>query len=715
MSEHPATTKHPGILRQLSAAEEATLDERGVPKFLGSQYRRTQVTSSGYDKENHTVTMAVSSETPVDRYYGQEILSHAPGAIRTGRLKQGVAMLFNHDEDQHLGRSQKYKVRDDQVLEVTSRFGPSPLAVEKEADVAADILVDVSIRYAVYEWDIVERKNEPPIYTATDWELLEVSLVTVPADPTVGVGRGAGDDATPVKYTFRKLEDPAVEAAVEAAAPAAADEAARALPSPADPAPTPETPTPEPQRTITMEPTATVTVDHAAVEAARVAGLTALRTNYPQHFSETALHTAIALDMPLERAKGAVADAVIAGSQRDAVPTLTEEFFNNLSAKERSAYSLRNIYAAATNMRNPGMISGVDPKGFEVEVSNELRKQAESRGITGLGGGLLVPSASTRSAFGEKRTIASGGNAGTYANFTEVISDPIELLRSRVFIMALGAQFLTGLKGKIQMPRQNAAASSSWLLEGNAVSNSDLTLDDIVMQPNRLSIQNSYYRDFLAQSAVSIDPLLSNDRMQVLARSLNGAAIAGSGTAPVPTGLLNRSGLAAVLSGTTRAANGTVTAGLGGVPLTYVDVNAMESTISTANGDIGTMRWLGTPKVRAASRSIPKTPGTSQDFIMPDSKVGANGLQTAFLGYDGIFTSDANLTGFTANSVAGCHALILGVWDQMLIGDWGLSEIVVDNVTGAASAKVIITEHAFYDTNVRHLASFCANTSILPS
>ena len=459
----------------------------------------------------------------------------------------------------------------------------------------------------------------------------------------------------------------------------------------------------------------TATVDHAAVEATRVAGLTALRTQYPQQFSEPALRAAIALDTPLSDAKRIIGDKIIAASERDNVPTIAEELFSGMSESERGRYSLRDAYAFACNQRNPGMIPNVDPKSFEVEVSNELRKIAGKREISGLGGGLIIPSASTRFASRQERTIAFGGNAGTYTGFTTVEADPIELLRSKVYIMALGARFMTGLQGKIQMPRQSAAASSNWELEGNAGSNSDPALDDITMQPNRLTIQNSYYRDFLAQSRLAVDGWLADDRDAVLARALNGASIAGSGTAPVPTGLLNRSGLAAVLSGTTRATNGTVTAGLGGVPLTYVDVNAMESTIATANGDIGTMRWLGTPKVRAASRSIPKTPGTATDFIMPDSVVGANGLQTAFLGYQGIFTSDPVLTGFTANSITGCHALILGVWDQMLIGDWGLSELVVDNVTGAASAKVIITEHAFYDCNVRHLPSFCVCESILPS
>jgi hypothetical protein len=299
---------------------------------------------------------------------------------------------------------------------------------------------------------------------------------------------------------------------------------------------------------------------------------------------------------------------------------------------------------------------------------------------------------------------------------TEVVAEPIELLRTRTAVLALGARMMTGLFGTIKMPRQNAAATSNWIAEAGSVSNSDPTLDSISLAPTRLSMMNSYYRELLLQSALAVDSFLAADRLAVLARSLDTACIAGSGTAPVPLGLLNQSGLTAVLSGTVRATNGTVTAGLGGVPPTFVDYNNMEAAISTANGDIGTLRWLTTPKIRAAGRSIPQIPGSAvSGFVWPNSKVGANGLQEGPLGYDALCTSNSVLTGFTANSVSNLHAIVLGVWDQMLIGDWGLSEVIVDPYTGAASALYKITEHAFYGTAIRHLESFCANVSALPS
>ena len=188
----------PGIIETLSAA---AAQERGLPLTMGPQFRAVKRT--GYDAEAHTVTMALSSEEPVERGYGTEILSHAKGAIRTGRLEQGISLLFNHDMDQHLGVSVSYDIAGG-TLRTTSRFGSNPLALEKEKDVKDDILRYVSVGYLVYEMEITEdAKTGHRTVLVTDWEPYEGSLVTVPADPKgSGVGRNLGVDQVPIKYNL---------------------------------------------------------------------------------------------------------------------------------------------------------------------------------------------------------------------------------------------------------------------------------------------------------------------------------------------------------------------------------------------------------------------------------------------------------------------------------------------------------------------------------
>ncbi len=703
----------PGFIAVLSAA---AVVERGLPLTMGPQFRAME--RAGYDEESHTVSMALSSDKPVERSYGTEILSHKPGAIRTERLKQGIPLLFNHDMDQHLGVSVGFEISGG-TLRTTSRFGSNPLAQEKELDVRTGILKDNSVGYMVYEWEIVEDTKGNRTFTATDWEPFEGSLVTVPADAKgSGVGRNSGEGEVPVKYTLRKLEDDSSEGdgGEDADDDEEDDEAenersAEVAPSPTPPSSAPPQPTTEKRNTMEVE-----VKDVAAENQVRVEGLRALNKQFPEHFNERSLKLAEDLGVSVETAKSRVADAAISAAQRNDVPTIADEVFGGMTERDLTRYSISGAYRAAANIRTPGTFTGKENEGgYEREVGHELRKVAEKRGVRDLGAGVAIPSSTTLSLARAQRTIASGGNAGTATNFTTVSTDPVELLRNRCVLLAMGAQMLSGLHGAVQMTKQTGAASSNWVTEGTAAMLSDPTLGFFTMKPNRLTMGSSYFRDFLAQSGLSVDSFLANDRNAVLARSLDTAGLAGSGTTPVPKGLLNLTGLALVLAGTTRAANGTVQAGAGGLPMTFVDYNNLEAVIATANADIGTMGIITTPRVRAAGRSTPKTPGTATDYIWPTSPVAANGTQEGPLGYKAITTSNSVLTGFTANGVSNLHAVIMGVFDQFLFGDWGLSELIVDPYTGAANAQMNFWEHAYYDVNVRHVEAFAACTSALPS
>ncbi len=713
------------VLSSLSAAAERALEERPLPAELGQrQFRRTKGAAGGYDAEAHTVTMAVSSEYPVQRYGGDEILSHAQGAIDLDRLKDGIALLFNHDYNLHLGTSVGYELTDG-VLRITNKFGTNPLAREKEQDVADKILKDVSIGYQPLEYDITEDKTGYRTYTVTRWELYENSLVTVPADPTVGVDRNVPAEVH-VKVNFRVLEaapEPPQERSTTTASEDEDDDEEE-VDDPDDPeagertaAPTTPTSQPTQQRKQTMAE-ATTTVDHAANEKARVTALRNLRQINPSHYSEDQVLQDIVGGVSAERATDAIAERAIAAAQNSNVPTIASEQLMRMSEKERRQYSRAGATRAAINKLRSGTFTDTEA-GFAQDVSDQIRKDATERGVSGLGDGILTPGV-TNVRFAEmeaqKRTVQSGsGSIATATNFTDVILPPIEMLRNRTVTMRLGARMIPGLHGTPQFTRQNAAASSSWMAEGGSVTSSDPGMNFFNMVPHRLSMASAYTRDFLALSNLAIDSFLAEDRYEVLALSLDYAALAGSGTGNVPLGLQNYTGLTTVLTGATRAGNGTVTAGAGGVPLSYIDANNIEAAISGVNADVlGTPRWAGTPQTRASLRSILKFPGVNGAApIMPDSKIGADGLQEGPLGYDGVFSNQLPKNG-TVNSVANLHALAFGIWPQMLIGDWDLNEIIADNITGAASATYKIFEHGYYDINFRHIEAFVW-TWVLPS
>jgi hypothetical protein len=278
----------------------------------------------------------------------------------------------------------------------------------------------------------------------------------------------------------------------------------------------------------------------------------------------------------------------------------------------------------------------------------------------------------------------------------------------------LGATQLTGIKGLFRIPRQTSATTTNWLAESASGTNSDLALDDITFSPNRLNKIGSYTLELLNQEAFAVEDLLRMDQTLVEALSLDYAGLAGSGSNNVPLGLLNRSGLAAILTGSTRnQSTGAVTAGLGAVPTTYVDLNNAEAAISTANADEGGMAWAFTPRVRAAMRSTAKFPSGIMDPIWPGQAVrNARGLQEGPLGYQAAIStqlpSTLSFTPAGGSLTTGLHAWVLGYWPSLMFVDWGIRELIIDNITQAASGTYRIIENSLHDNNVRHIEHFAA-------
>lgn len=132
-------------------------------------------------------------------YY--EVLGHSEGEVDLSRYEAGaMPLLFNHDMDLHLGSVDNAYLQD-KKLYVGTKFSQSRLATEKWQDVQDGVLRSSSIRYRIHELEKWGERDGKPIYRATNWEAIEASLVSVPADPSVGVGRSLEYVIDPEKGT----------------------------------------------------------------------------------------------------------------------------------------------------------------------------------------------------------------------------------------------------------------------------------------------------------------------------------------------------------------------------------------------------------------------------------------------------------------------------------------------------------------------------------
>lgn len=150
---------------------------------MNQQYRSFLIDRAAANADSRTVPASLSSEEPYERFGGAEILSHNPAAIDLSRSTGGLPLLFAHDQAQPIGLVENIRLEGGR-LTGTLRFGESAKAQEVFKDVQAGILRNMSIGYRV-----IESETTPTGYLVTKWALYEASVVSVPADPSVGINR----------------------------------------------------------------------------------------------------------------------------------------------------------------------------------------------------------------------------------------------------------------------------------------------------------------------------------------------------------------------------------------------------------------------------------------------------------------------------------------------------------------------------------------------
>ena len=133
----------------------------------------------------HSVELSFSSENPVSRGWYTEILSHSPECIRVGERQQHMPLLFNHNPNDLLGVVERAWLGEDRRQHAVVRFAQDERGKWAEQMVRDGILTNVSFQYQIYDY----REEAKDVFRAIDWEVFEISLVTVPADESVGVNR----------------------------------------------------------------------------------------------------------------------------------------------------------------------------------------------------------------------------------------------------------------------------------------------------------------------------------------------------------------------------------------------------------------------------------------------------------------------------------------------------------------------------------------------
>lgn len=519
---------------------------------LSKQMRRSFERSDlKIDSETRTIEFSFSSERPVERWFGKEVLSHAAGAADLERLNGGANHLFNHNWDKPIGVVEKAWLGDDKRLYAQVRFSKNDFADQVFKDIEDGILKNVSFGYEIKDIVLTEdNEDEGRTYTATKWMPYEISTVTVPADHTVGMGRDLPDDGPEIEV--RDLRPAKTEIKIENnAAPAA-------------------------QKGNSME-----TQEALKAERERVSGILALGEKYGQQqmaseFAATEKSLADFKTALLE--KVATRQAPVSGKDADL----------GLSEKEVEEFSFMRAFAA---LANPTSRALRDAAKFEFEISEAAAKKRgkESQGI-------FVPYEILRATRArEVGTPASGG----FLKGTDHRADSfIELLRKKSALQGAGVRVLNGLVGDLAIPKQTGGATAYWLGEAGEPTESGATFGQVAMAPKTVGAYTDITRKLLIQSSPDIEQLIRADLAAVLALAIDYAGIYGTGASNQPLGVVNTAGIN--------------TKDFAAANPTFIELIDMESRIAADDADVAGMRYIFNALMRGHLKSTEKFSTTGQ-------------------------------------------------------------------------------------------------------
>lgn len=544
--------------------------QRTIPEDIGElvrelndkvQTREFSVDLATLNEKKRTVEVAASSEYPVRRWYGEEILDHTPGAIRMDRMKNGAPVLDSHDHRSQVGVVARFWLDSDKRTRAKLKFSRGAMGEEILQDIADGVRSHVSIGYMVHEIVLESRTDDKEVYRVIDWEPYEVSMVSVPADPTVGVGR-----------TFDN-------------------------PTGGKPVAKPTTPSADDQRT-TDAPVVTPTIDADSIrvqEQTRIAEITAMGDQFAQRDIAS---QAIAENWSTDQARKAIMDTIKpsatpappAGTEsRDGLPGIGDA---GITMRDLEDFNLmRAINAVATgDWKKAG-------KEREISLSMADVVGKESRGI-------YVPHAYLAMRLGLMQKTTGKGAELVATDLME--EEFVDILRNKALVGKLGAQMLTGLVGDADIPKKTAGANFYWLGEDEDVDTSDFDLTTLPLTPKTIAGAVPVTRRMRKQSSLGVERFITKDLVDGIGVAIDLAAIAADGTLNTPVGLLNMTGVNAVA----RPVPG----------MDWATMVAMETAVANQNADVNSMAYLTNAAERGAMKVAEKAAGTAK-FIWEDGEV----------------------------------------------------------------------------------------------
>jgi HK97 family phage major capsid protein len=650
-------------------------------KLKGPQRRELPMGLQIEERTDETLTFSFSSEAPVERWFGREILLHEPGAMDLSRMNDGAPWLWNHNRDVVLGVTEKAWLGDDRRLYSTVRWSPNTTErgseeYKRRNDIEAGITRNVSFAYEIKEID--ERQDG---FYVTNWPVLEVSSVSVPADQSVGLGRSMDDPWDAADGKTVEEEKTADNSVVDEASQVELEEVHRLK----DEQTAERTETTEHIAMSTEINVAELQSDARRAERERVAAIRGMVNQF--ELSNDLAEKLINDDATVDAARAVVMEQIgmrkveYKGKVHDAGQAEL-----GLSQREVKRYSFLRVaqYLSDPNPRT------ADAAGFELEVAAAAQKK-HSRSANGV----LIPwevLGANRAAATPGQVVGTFGDGGALVGTNRLDAQFIDLIRNRSAFLNSGLTMLSGLEGNVEIPKKLSSSTYYFVGENADVANSKLTFGLVNMIPRTIGVRVPISRRMMIQSSPDVENLVRLDMAESVALGMDYTIGYGTGNAGQPLGIINTTGIGSV----TLAGGATLAfpSNLGGGSHNsgdwgdYVD---LETELAADNLDAGSMRYIMNSVLRGGLKQQLRAASAGSDYIMTDAG--------QVNGYD-----------VTVSNQIQSNDVLFGNFADCVVGMWSGLDVVIDPYTQSASGQVILTVHQDFDVAVRRPQSFALGT-----
>ena len=365
-----------------------------------------------------------------------------------------------------------------------------------------------------------------------------------------------------------------------------------------------------------------------------------------------------AREAAITRANDLMAELEEAEVAERAAQALAEDKFRSEEKKAKRQFSLIKFFNGCINK---------NLSGLELEAANAGAEEYRRLGFEPQG--TVIPSFVMRDILGQ----AAKNDGDALGETMEPIFMP--RLKDKLTVQGLGARVLRGLVGKLPVI-SSTAITAQWAEEGEKVAVKTVNWSKRILSPKRNVTVVALTKDLLRQTSYDVEADLRREMEDAHDRLLESGAI--NGALKGPTGIIKTAGVSVLEAGG---------------PISWDKVVDLETEINVSNANKGSLAYLTDSKVWGALKKTPKVEGGERMIIDdPNSRI-LNGYDVDYSNAVGLDENDA-------------HLMVFGNWNDLVIGEWGGYDVVVDPFTEATSAQVIITINAWNDALIAEPKSF---------